>query len=525
MVASVWLLARGEATPHTQGSAFMFAIVSVCALAVTLVPRAALQLPASRLAVALLLVLTEGLSRSGDAALAVAGHAAAACAPLVCLLSVRSSRRHRWFFTAVAFGTAATVATRVWYRQPIAERVCLPACVENPFLIRHLPAIVTATERSLAVAVVAFAIGAVAHARRRELDSETAAEALLLVLAVLLAVRLAVRPVPTVDASIDRWSDAVVLTTLVVVMALRSRVVQQTIQLRRSARRFASALASGSDLHTVAAHLRAVAGDPTLTLHPGPASWPDNADRIATAIEHEQAVVATVRHAPRSTARVAAAITPAIRISLATEWLRKEAEQDLRLLRVSSAEAVAATDDARRVLERDLHDGAQQQLLVVGMMLSDQGGTVRDHTRPLAAELVRDALHDLRRVGRGDAAAIAELGLEAALTAAAGSANVAVTIRVDRCGDETHDCWPEAIATTAYRLAMSAMADAPRCGATVASIAARCEGAEHGRTVITSHDGSGVPDRGVDLDRIATVGGRVVLDRRNHGSILEARLP
>src|SRR5262249_39845441 len=50
------------------------------------------------------------------------------------------------------------------------------------------------------------------------------------------------------------------------------------------------------------------------------------------------------------------------RLATENEALRAEVEAQLREVRASRARIVEAGDEARRVLERDLHDGAQQRL-------------------------------------------------------------------------------------------------------------------------------------------------------------------
>lgn len=74
-------------------------------------------------------------------------------------------------------------------------------------------------------------------------------------------------------------------------------------------------------------------------------------------------------------------------------------------LRESRARIVRAGDEERRRLERDLHDGAQQRLLALGMALQllrshvtdRQGGVLLRETE---GEL-QEALADLRELARG----------------------------------------------------------------------------------------------------------------------------
>ena len=104
-------------------------------------------------------------------------------------------------------------------------------------------------------------------------------------------------------------------------------------------------------------------------------------------------------------------------------------------LRASRQRLVAAQDEERRKLERNIHDGAQQQLvaLTVKLRLLEQLAA-RDPTK--AAEIVAQlqdetaaALNDLRDLARGIyPPLLADEGLPAALSAQARKAEVSVTV-------------------------------------------------------------------------------------------------
>jgi signal transduction histidine kinase len=104
-------------------------------------------------------------------------------------------------------------------------------------------------------------------------------------------------------------------------------------------------------------------------------------------------------------------------------------------LRESRRRIVAAQDDRAKKLERDLHDGAQQQLvaLAVKLRLVEQlEGRDGDRARALVAELqvdANDALQTLRGLGHGIyPPLLADPGLCAALEGQARRAPVAVTV-------------------------------------------------------------------------------------------------
>ena len=105
-------------------------------------------------------------------------------------------------------------------------------------------------------------------------------------------------------------------------------------------------------------------------------------------------------------------------------------------LRESRQRLVTAGDEARRRLERNLHDGAQQDLVALAIKLKIAGGVLGDddaEARELLEELQADtaaALQNLRDLARGIyPPLLADLGLVAALNAQAGKSPVPVTVR------------------------------------------------------------------------------------------------
>ncbi|NUT52061.1 MAG: sensor histidine kinase [Saccharothrix sp.] len=121
---------------------------------------------------------------------------------------------------------------------------------------------------------------------------------------------------------------------------------------------------------------------------------------------------------------------------VARRWLGPSEAELLRLrideLSASRAGIVAAVDAERRRIERDLHDGVQQRLVALGMLL----GRARrnpDHAADLLAqahEESRHVLEDLREVAwRVYPAALDSLGLADALEAVADRSAIPVRIR------------------------------------------------------------------------------------------------
>ena len=109
-------------------------------------------------------------------------------------------------------------------------------------------------------------------------------------------------------------------------------------------------------------------------------------------------------------------------------------------LKESRARIVATADATRRRIERDLHDGAQQRLVSLGLQLRNAQATVSPEAAELQAQLDRvavgltEVLDELREIARGiHPAALADGGLKPALKVLARRCAVPVhlDVRVD----------------------------------------------------------------------------------------------
>ncbi len=132
-------------------------------------------------------------------------------------------------------------------------------------------------------------------------------------------------------------------------------------------------------------------------------------------------------------------------------------------LRASRQRLVTAQDEARRRLERNIHDGAQQDLVALAIKLQLAETTVAAdpaQTGPVFGDLKADAagaLGNLRDLARGIyPPLLADLGLAAALNAQASKSPLPVTVEADgigRFGQDTeaavYFCCLEALQNTA----------------------------------------------------------------------------
>jgi signal transduction histidine kinase len=238
-------------------------------------------------------------------------------------------------------------------------------------------------------------------------------------------------------------------------------------------------------------------GDPTLELAlwlPERRSYVDAAgrplslpragsDRALTVLGPADAPVAALVHDPVLLERRALLTSAgaAARLALENERLQAELRAQLAELRASRARIVTAGDEERRRLERDLHDGAQQRLLSLGLALQlaraklgPEANGAADLLGEADAEL-RAALDELRELARGiHPAILTEQGLGAALRSLAERSPVPVTIK---CVPERR--LPDAAEAATYFLVSEALAnvakhaDATRVGVSVLDVDGR----------------------------------------------------
>jgi signal transduction histidine kinase len=154
--------------------------------------------------------------------------------------------------------------------------------------------------------------------------------------------------------------------------------------------------------------------------------------------------------------RVQAAAAAAA-LALDNERLKADLRARVEELRVSRVRIVEAADAARRRLERDLHDGAQQQLVSLALDLRLLKARLRDtEAEPLVdtlAEKLAVALGELRELARGiHPAILTDRGLGPAIEALSNRVPVPVTAEV-----EVHDRLSAPIEAAAYFVVAEAL--------------------------------------------------------------------
>lgn len=125
----------------------------------------------------------------------------------------------------------------------------------------------------------------------------------------------------------------------------------------------------------------------------------------ATPVTHEGKVIAALLHG--RTADLPLMQSTARTVALAIRHIQLQAEMQAQLMEVrrSRERILSAADDARRSVERDLHDGAQQSLVALAMSLDLEKNRFDDprvsDVLEEAAGQARRALEEIRRLSRG----------------------------------------------------------------------------------------------------------------------------
>jgi signal transduction histidine kinase len=201
-------------------------------------------------------------------------------------------------------------------------------------------------------------------------------------------------------------------------------------------------------------------------------------------------------------------------------------------LAASRARIVEAADAARRRIERDLHDGAQQRLVSVALSLRLLESRLEPNsaaTRQLAAACAEldAALEELRELARGiHPSILTDRGLEPALEAVAGRSTVPVELELDSCGK-----LPLSVQTTAYFVVAETLTNASK-HANPDRIEVRVAVRQGHAVVEVRDDGSGGvdPAQGSGLtglaDRVSALGGTLEIDSpAGAGTTIRARIP
>jgi signal transduction histidine kinase len=427
-------------------------------------------------------------------------------------------------------------------------------CPANPLLIDHSQAasVISAAQVDIAVALLG-AVVAVLYRRWRSTPSQREAFAPVLAvgsLTFLLLMASLIVEQANLSSNIDDgltlalFGSIACLPFAFLVGLLRSRFSQA-----EAISSLVGRLSGGGGRGALRNALAEALGDPTLEL----AYWVPNQDayvdaegrprridpapegKIATTIEHEGRLVAAIIHDADLAEEhdLVQAVGAAAALTLENERLDAELRANVTELRASRSRLVQAGYEQRRRLERDLHDGAQQRLMALGINLRlarDRiGRDPEEATELLDASLqeLSEAAGELRELARGiHPAVLTDRGLEAALKGLAGRSPVPVEVL-----ETPDDRLPSSVESAVYFVVAEALTNVARyADARTARVSVMRSNGQVEVEVSDDGVGGADPDQGSGLrglsDRVAALDGRLELTSADgEGTTLRARIP
>jgi signal transduction histidine kinase len=432
------------------------------------------------------------------------------------------------------------------FRDPFFDPSCWANCIDNVFLVRSLPRFTQAvqvTDRwfvaTAATALVAMCVWRIVRnsGPARRVLFLVAGPGMLFATAVV-AHSIAVERVPVEDPS-DPVFLAIFLVGSVAMIMLAAGLVWDVLRTRaqrRSVARIGASLGEAPAPGSLESALARAVGDPNLRIAyslsdpdryvgadgrpvPDPVAGPGRALTSLVRADRRVAVISHTIALPELEREMGAAV----RLGLENERLQAELLSRLEELRASRARIVETGDTERRLLERDLHDGAQQRLLALSYEIrlaraaAEGAGDAR--SRALLDKAIDEsqaALGELRELAHGIYPAIlAEAGLAPALATLVDEAPFPVEIR-----DVTAARYAAPVEMAVYLLVAEALEDAAGRRASHATVHAV---QDDDRLVVTvEDDGLDRDSRLVPLaDRVGALGGTLEIEPTK----LRAKIP
>jgi len=473
---------------------------------------------------------------------------------------------------AVLTLVAGALALRTrWFRAAGAERLQLrwlayASCLIPVTIIVCLAeALITngdrvALEVSLVVMLAAIPVAVAVPILRHglyEIDELVDRTLIYLTLSALLLGVYAVLTVALATAAGGRSSWTTAAATLAVALAFRPLrgQVQDLVDRRfhrarydgvRRVNAFLADLRSGNaQPEGIEQVLAAALGDPSLEVHywlPQADAYVDPAgreprvdagDRAELPVQRAGVPLARIVHDPVLDAQpeLRANVVEAAGLAIEIARLRVELRRQLDEVSASRARIVAAGDAERRRIERDLHDGAQQRLVSIGLALrhvqhelSPNGNGTSSALDDVVGEL-GTAVAELRGLARGVRPPQLDEGLAPALRELAGRAGLPVEV------EATAQRFSPGIEAAAYFVACEGLTNATRhAGATTVTLRSAHEA---DRLVLTISDdgvGGASANGGTGItglaDRVHAHGGTLSVNSPlDQGTVLTAEFP
>jgi signal transduction histidine kinase len=186
-------------------------------------------------------------------------------------------------------------------------------------------------------------------------------------------------------------------------------------------------------------------------------------------------------------------------------------------LEASRNRLITAADEERRRLERDLHDGAQQHLVALAVLIQLARTAEHDRYQPLLIEasgLVETAIGEIRRLAHGIyPPLLVSGGLAQALPAVAARASVPVRLNLAGLGR-----YPASIETALYFCCSEALQNAAKHGGPDTTVTITAHADDRMLTLTISDTGRGFDPATIGTgltnmtDRLSAIGGNLVFD-------------
>lgn len=554
LAVTAWVTSSLPFTTYVGGQEVLLLLLAIAAVAL-LVSASLARTRRRRVALALLALTWPVPELAGWVSAPLPLRTVAeAVTPLVAALAVwavvpvgAQGRRTRSVVLVVLLGALLAAGARLLLVDPFFDPGCWRTCDRNPLLAAHWPL----AGRGLEVVGTTLLFGGAGaalglRARRWKGSGGAASPAAGLCAAALLAgtagaaaLRLAVREHPDSAAYVTLFVLAQLGATGWAVSEAQGPVRQWWLGVRL--RRLAGAVQSFPSPGGLAQVLRQALHDPALEVRywaPGRAAYVDTAGRPvppttdgdarrSTLVARQGQPVAALVHARDIDGdSLDRTLGAALRLALANEQLRAANLAELAELQRSSVRIVERAELERRRLERNLHDGAQQRLVSLALLVrmlatqSTDASTARLAER--AAVLTRLAVDELRRVARGIyPAVLSDGGLAAALLdVAESSVDLAVELR-----SVPQRRYTRTVETTAYLVVAAAASDARAGHANALRVCAEERaGAVHLELVDDSRCGRTSAVRELD-DQVRALSGALDVERGLGGTTVRLRLP
>ena len=396
---------------------------------------------------------------------------------VLCGVLSTAARWHRPLIAVAVFGGTLAAASRILLEDPFQDVSCWRRCDHNTLLVADTAHGATLGDVGLLLVAACAALAgvlALLDARRAQW---------------LLAAPIVVLTLGTIGPGVLRMVAAESATSapfLLLFVAAQAGVIAlalalayaRLLQWRLRARlvRLSGNL-SGNDASSVTEALRRAVRDPQLCVHywapersmyvdaegrPVDEPRSDTRHRVTLVKRHGQPVAAVVHARNVDGVRLDAALGAALRLVLENDQLRAATLAELRELQDSRARIVERAALERRRLERNLHDGAQQRVVTLSLlvrMAADRvaGNSTATALADRAAVLTDATVQELRRVAHGiHPTVVVDAGLAGALLDLA-DASTDVAMQVDGVPPAGYSRTAE---TTAYEIVTLALTDA-----------------------------------------------------------------